>query len=246
VAIVPEDSPYDLSTFPGSLRVDVTKETKLIPGHREYAITAEVVIPRSAASKIGEDPLFLTRWVVSLLRMWSAPTVSVPVISNKPFSVALRAEGDEALILPFETQARGIYLETEGGRSISRDRVLWVKDSWMSGVRLANEHKDWALGVLLVWAALEGLFSPARSELRFRVSALISSFLEPPGTQRRLLHNRIAKLYNARSIAAHERSSIDRQVLLESMELLRGLIIKMISASHVPSKDELEAFLFCG
>jgi hypothetical protein len=44
----------------GSTWVDVTKETKLIPGHREYAITAEVVIPRSAASKIGEDPLFLT------------------------------------------------------------------------------------------------------------------------------------------------------------------------------------------
>jgi hypothetical protein len=246
----------------GSTWVNVTKETKLIPGHMEYAITAELVIPRSAASKIGEDPIFLTRWVVSLLRMWSAPTVSVPVISNKPFSVALRAEDDEALILPFEIQARGIHLETEGGRSISRDRVLWVKDSWRSGVRLANEHKelrlavealdqahfvkDWALGVLLVWAALEGLFSPARSELRFRVSALISSFLEPSGTQRRLLHNRIAKLYDARSMAAHERSSIDRQVLLESMELLRILIIKMISASHVPSKDELEAFLFGG
>ena len=120
----------------GQRGLDVTKETKLIPGHREYAITAEVVIARSAASKIGEDPLFLTRWVVSLLRKWSAPTVSVPVISNKPFSVALRAEDDEALILPFETQARGIYLETEGGRSISRDRVLWVKDSWMSGVSL--------------------------------------------------------------------------------------------------------------
>lgn len=246
----------------GATWVDVTRETTLIPGQREYAITAELFIPRGASSNIGEDPFFLIRWVVSLLRIWSAPTVSVPVISNKRFSVALRTEDDEALILPFETQTRGIYLETEGGRSISSDRLSWVRDSWRSGVRLANEHKefrlavealeqahfvhDWALGVLLIWAALEGLFSPSRSELRFRVSALISSFLEPPGTHRRLLHNRLTKLYDARSVAAHERSSVDRQVLLESMELLRRLIIKMISDSHVPSKDELEACLFGG
>jgi hypothetical protein len=246
----------------GATWVDVTRQAKLVPGQREYTITAELFIPRNASSNIGEDPFFLIRWVVSLLRIWSAPTVSVPVISNKPYSVALRTEGNEALILPFETQTRGIFLETEGGRSISSDRLSWVSDSWRSGARLAKEHKefrlavealdqahfvhDWALGVLLIWAALEGLFSPSRSELRFRVSALIASFLEPPGTNRRLLHNRLTKLYDARSAAAHERSSIDRQVLLESMELLRRLIIKMISDSQVPSKDELEVCLFGG
>lgn len=164
----------------GATWVDVTRETKLIPGQREYAITAELFIPRSASSNIGENPYFLIRWLVSLLRIWSAPTVSVPVISNKPFSVALRTEDNEAILLPFETQARGIYLETEGGRLISSDRLSWVGESWSSGVRLANEHKefrlavealdqahfvhDWALGVLLIWAALEGLFSPSRSE----------------------------------------------------------------------------------
>jgi hypothetical protein len=246
----------------GSTWVDVTKETKLIPGQREYAITAELFIPRRASSNTAEDPSFLIRWIVSLLRMWSAPTISVPVISNMPFSVDLSTKGDEAVLLPFETQDRGIYLETEGGRSISTDRLSWVKDSWRNGAKLADEHKelrlavealdqahfirDSALGILLIWAALEGLFSPSRSELRFRVSALISSFLEPPGARRRLLHNRLTKLYDARSVAAHERSSVDRQVLLESMELLRRLIIKMVSDFHVPSKDELESCLFGG
>jgi hypothetical protein len=102
------------------------------------------------------------------------------------------------------------------------------------------------LSVLLVWSALEGLFSPSRTELRFRVSSLIASFLEPSGAQRRALHREVAKLYDARSVAAHERSWIDRETLLESMTLLRKIVIKVISESHVPSKDELEGFLFGG
>jgi hypothetical protein len=56
----------------------------------------------------------------------------------------------------------------------------------------------------------------------------------------------LSLLYDARSVAAHERSSVDRQVLLESMELLRRLIIKIVSDFHVPSKDELESCLFGG
>jgi hypothetical protein len=104
--------------------------------------------------------------------------------------------------------------------------------------------RDYGLGLLLVWAALEGLFSPSRTELRFRVSALIASFLEPPGGKRRVLNSEVAKLYDARSSAAHQRSSIDRKALFESMILLRRIIIKIISESHVPSKDELEGFLF--
>jgi hypothetical protein len=244
----------------GTRWVDVTKETKVIPGHGEYAITAELLIPRKTSLNISDDPFFLIRWVISLLRIWSAPTASIPVISNKPFSPALLTE--DALLFPFEIKARGICLESAGGRLITSERLSWVRNCWKSGLELANKHKelrlavealdqahfvhDWALGVLLVWAALEGLFSPSRSELRFRVSALIASFLESPGAQRRALHNRLTKLYDARSAAAHERSSVDRKVLLESMELLRRLIIKMVSNSHVPSKDDLEAGLFGG
>lgn len=130
----------------------------------------------------------------------------------------------------------------------------------MSSAKLANTRKefrlavealdqahfvhDHALGILLVWAALEGLFSPSRTELRFRVSALIASFLEPPGPRRRELQAEVTKLYDARSSAAHDRSSIDRRALGESMTLLRRILIKMVSGCHIPSKDELEDLLF--
>jgi hypothetical protein len=246
----------------GSNWVDVTRETKLVSGHGEYAITGELHIAKTASTSTGQNPFFLARWVISLLRMWSAPSVSAPVISKQPLSASSMAERDDLELFPFETQLRGIYLESDSGRSITMDQLYWVRDHWMPGARLANERKefrlavealdqahfvqDHALGVLLVWAALEGLFSPSRSELRFRVSALIASFLEPPGALRRSLHSDVAKLYDARSSAAHERSSIDRRALLESMTLLRRIIIKIISESHVPSKDELEGFFFGG
>ena len=98
--------------------------------------------------------------------------------------------------------------------------------------------------MLLVWAAIEGLFSPSRSELQFRISALIASYLEAPGSERRELYKQLAKLYGERSAAAHRRSSIDRNVLFESMQILRRIIIKMLSDSSVPSKDDLEGALF--
>lgn len=244
----------------GSKWVNITDKTELIPPQSEYAIGAQLYFPAGPLSVVGEERLLLIRWIVALLRIWSAPTVSVPIIANVSFGAAL--EANERLLIPFETESRGIHLEMSSGRSQSPDRLSWVKEFWKSGLDLATHHKelhlalqaidqahfihDWALGVLLIWAALEGLFSPSRSELQFRMSSLISSYLEAPGNQRRTLYKQLIKLYEGRSAAAHRRSSIDRKVFFESMQLLRRIIIKMISDSKVPSKDDLEARLFGG
>jgi hypothetical protein len=244
----------------GSEWVDITADTKLVSGLNSYPITGELIVTQNASDTLGQNQLDLARWILSLMRMWSAPSVSASVISEQSLSEMSMASAKEVQLFPFETQSRGIFLESKLGRSITMDRLYWIRDSWMSSVRLANARKefrlavealdqahfvhDHALGLLLVWAALEGLFSPSRSELRFRISALIASFLEPPGPQRRVLHAEVAKLYDARSSAAHDRSSIDRRALGESMTLLRRIIIKMVSSCHVPSKDELEGLLF--
>ncbi len=246
----------------GSTWINVTRETKPLPGLQEYRISAELHIPKAASARIGRDAFHLARWVVALMRIWSAPSVTATVISKLPLAVCDMKELEDLQLFPFETQARGIYLESHSGRSVTEERLCWVRDSWLSGGRLANERKefrlavealdqahfipDHALGLLLVWAALEGLFSPTRSELRFRVSSLIASFLEPPGPQRKLVHSEVMKLYDKRSSAAHDRSSIDRKALFDSMSLLRRIVIKILSDSHVPSRDELEALLFGG
>jgi hypothetical protein len=244
----------------GSEWEDIATDTKLISGLNSYAITGELMISKNASDNLGQNQFALARWILSLMRMWSAPSVSASVISKQSLSEMTMVDAKEVQLFPFETQSRGISFESTLGRSITMDRLYWIRDSWMSSVRLANARKefglavealdqahfvhDYALGLLLVWAAIEGLFSPSRTELRFRISALIASFLEPPGLQRRMLHTEVTKLYDARSTAAHERSSIDRKALGESMTLLRRIIIKMVSDCHVPSKDELEGLLF--
>ncbi len=244
----------------GTKWVNVTDKTEVIPAQREYAIAAELYFPVDVLSAMGGDRILLIHWIIALLRIWSAPTASVPIIANVSFGAALKT--NERLIFPFETEPRGIHLEMPSGRSQNLDRLSWVKGCWKPGLELAKKHKelhlavqaidqahfihDWALGVLLIWAAIEGLFSPSRSELQFRISALISSYLEPPGDQRLVLHKQLIKLYEGRSAAAHRRSSIDRNVFFESMQLLRRIIVKMISDSQVPSKDDLEARLFGG
>jgi hypothetical protein len=52
------------------------------------------------------------------------------------------------------------------------------------------------------------------------------------------------RLYDDRSAAAHGLANSSPDAILETFELLRQVILKMISEGHVPSKDELEAALF--
>jgi hypothetical protein len=103
-----------------------------------------------------------------------------------------------------------------------------------------------SLALLTLWGALENLFSPAKQELRFRVSANIASYLEVPGTSRLDLHKKLLKLYDARSTAAHGTGKQLGSALAETQEVVRRVIYKMLETLHVPSKEELDGILFCG
>jgi hypothetical protein len=52
------------------------------------------------------------------------------------------------------------------------------------------------------------------------------------------------RLYEDRSAAAHGLVKSKQDGLLETFELLRQVVLKMIGEGHVPSKEELEASLF--
>ena len=95
-----------------------------------------------------------------------------------------------------------------------------------------------------IWGALEALFSPSTTELKFRVSALIAAFLEPPGMERAKLQKEIAKLYDKRSAAAHGKPKHEPEDLLSSFNLLRRVLIAIIASGKVPSKNDLEGMLF--
>jgi hypothetical protein len=101
-----------------------------------------------------------------------------------------------------------------------------------------------ALSILSFWAALEAVFSPSTSELRFRVSALIASYLEQPGRSRYERQRIVAGLYDKRSAAAHGRAKHDVDDLVATFALLREVTIKIIEAGQLPTKTDLERRLF--
>jgi hypothetical protein len=136
----------------------------------------------------------------------------------------------------------------------------WTRDHWDSrfhlredspSFRLLFEATDQAafnrspeLALLTLWAGLEDLFSPAKSELRYRISSLIAAFLNPPGRLRLEHQKSIAKLYDARSSAAHGRAAALREPLWDIYDLARRVVIKIITEDRVPTKGELEERLF--
>lgn len=225
-----------------------------------FDVTAELVVPEEFEPTRWGDRLNLIRWIVALIRLWATPSVTVPVISSLPFEEAAEAADDEVTLIPHEILPRGIVIQVPGGGILSKERLLWVVDHWESGAILMNGNtafhlavealdqvhfvRDPGLALVSIWAAIESLFSPAKVELRFRVSALLASYLQPPGSDRRTLQKRLQKLYDSRSSAAHGKGKQRSDALVETMQALREVIIKMISEGHVPSQDDLDALLF--
>jgi hypothetical protein len=146
------------------------------------------------------------------------------------------------------------------GSSSSSEALSWVKAHWEIAHELREKSSEFALAadaidsgqfvqnhaltLVSLWGALEAIFSPATSELKFRVSALIATFLEAPGEGRARLQREIAKLYDKRSAAAHGNPRHEPEDLLASFNLLRRVLVTIIEQGSVPSKDALEQSLF--
>lgn len=232
---------------------------KAAHGGFAFDVTAELIIPQQLRNELAER-IDMGRVIVALMRVWTSPTITIPVISNLSFSTAAKAADNATRFQPLEIESRYFALEAPEGTVITADRLDWVREHWSTAIELRENHtelrlamdaldrgqfiRSYALTIVSLWAALEALFSPAKTELRFRVSVLIASYLKEPGKERQKLHGRIMRLYEDRSSAAHGMTKSNPNALLETFELLRQVIIKMVSEHHVPSKEDLEAALF--
>ena len=231
---------------------------KATRGGFAFDITAELYIPAALEEKYGSN-VGLARLLVFLLRLGVSPAVTLPAFANASFNSLAKMDDAEVLLQPFETAQRHFPLGVVGGQVVA-PAVIWVKERWPIAHKLKISHAEFELAVdaldsgqfvqqhaltlVSLWAALEALFSPSKSELSFRVSALISAYLEEPGPARLARQKSIAKLYTKRSAAAHGKPTHDQQNLLDSFNLLREVLTKMLDDGKVPSKEQLEAGLF--
>lgn len=226
-------------------------------GGISYDISAELVVPIESEGGI-DSAIQTARVLLFLLRLGVNPAITLPVFSNLAFERGNANKKHQALY-PFEVHSRSFALSVEEKDSCFGS-LKWVQDHWQITQELLKKSPEFALAkeaidqgqfiqnttliLVSLWGALEALFSPSTSELRFRISALIASFLEKPGPSRRELQKRVAKLYDKRSAAAHGRPKHDQQHLLETFNLLRNVLIKIIENGYVPNNEQLDIMLF--
>lgn len=176
-----------------------------------------------------------------------------------PFSDVPNIE-KEPTLEPFEIAPRIFSAVEDTKYELELDFLKWIKDRWLVGGHLlcsdpklyaaikafdaAYLHGRTSSSLLAIWGAIEQLFSPSGGEIRFRVSSLLASYLEPPGERRLELFETIMKLYNQRSIAAHTANEIEHGPLIQTFVIMRNALIKIIENGHVPSQKELEKMLF--
>jgi hypothetical protein len=230
-------------------------------GGLSYDIDIELAVPACQELPGGlaaEDAIWL---IAALLRLAEYAYLMVPVISDVPFEAAA-ASKQEPLLQPFETEPR---ILRAGGDEVSRikdDKLSWVKSVWPRTAELLRTRPTLntalraadvctvrgrpASSLLTAWGALEELFAPSRTELRFRVSAHIAAYLEPVGSIRLEMFRRVAALYNSRSKAAHTAQDVEVATLVQSYVILRNALVRMIDEGAVPTQADLEKRLFCG
>lgn len=227
-------------------------------GGVSYTVVAELIIPAEVETRY-DSKIKIACVILFLLRLGINPAITLPVFSNRAFSTKPSSLEEGVIIQPFEVQPRVFPLGMNNSVA-DTDSLGWVRDRWQMTNNIMTASPEFALAVealdkgqfiqntaltlVSLWAALEALFSPNTAELRFRISALIASFLEPPGDARQKRQKEIAKLYDKRSAAAHGKPKHSEQHLLDTFNLLREVVIKIIERGGVPTTDELDKILF--
>ena len=231
---------------------------KSLGGGFTFDINAEIKIPATVDPSYGTQT-DVVRMIGVLGSLDMHPALRLPAFANHSFSTMADRPERESWLRPNEFQPR--YFPLDGGsEEIGPAEAAWVAERWPVALRLTKESAEFALAVeaidggqfvqksalalVSLWAALEALFSPSTSELKFRVSALIAAYLEPPSPSRHALQRAVAKLYDKRSAAAHGKPKHKTDDLLETFNLPARILRKILDDRTVPSKEHLERTLF--
>lgn len=226
---------------------------------REDEVTAELTIPADSVKEL-KDSFEIARIIIFLSRLRANPAIGLHVVARHPISKLISLPNDvDITVRPIEIEPRHFSLHVMHENEVIQS-FDWIREHWKTALELYRTNAEFrlavdaidsgqfvhstSLAIVSLWAALEGLFSPAQNELRFRVSALIAAYLRPPGVERLKFQKEVASLYDKRSAAAHGKPKHHGDDLLKTFELLRTVLMTMIQRGEVPTKDQLEVSLF--
>ena len=232
---------------------------KAAKGGISFDILAEIEMPQISEFKDTFDREEMIWIIASLIRLSSLPYLVVSAISDTSFNKILETE-NEPTIYPYETKNR-IFSPAENVKPVLTENDLkWIKDNWKRTAKLLKDNTKFysafkafdsatiqgkpSSSLMIIWGAIEQLFSPNTGELKYRVSSNLAAFLEVHGDKRLEIFKELSRLYNDRSIAAHTSKDIDYSPVISSYVHFRNALMKIIELGNVPSQEYLEELLF--
>ncbi len=233
---------------------------KAAKGGFGYDIEIEIRAPAQTSLGKSFDAKETIWLIAALLRLVRFPYLSVPVISDQSFR-DIPTSTTEPILMPFETESRYFVPPKNSDCTLTEDQITWVSEKWRTTGQLLNTNTKFcsafkafdlatirgrvSASMLSLWGGLEQLFAPSAGELRFRVAALLASYLEDPGSSRYEIYKTILKLYNERSIAAHTAQEVETKPFVDTYIIMRNALIRMIDDEKIPTQQDLEHRLFC-
>jgi hypothetical protein len=158
-----------------------------------------------------------------------------------------------------ETHQRYFHLASRAGEPVVEGEFRWLKNHLGNALSLVSSNrtilgavevfvdiqfvKHPAFALVSVWAALESLFG-IDQEIKYRLAAYIATYLEPHGPTRKELYNKCTALYGRRCKAAHAGLKPEANDLLESIVVLRRVLLKIIESNASPKAKDIEQLLF--
>lgn len=229
---------------------------RALVGGASFDLNAELALPQKIKGiNIPQEELL--DLVMALIRLSVLPQIIAPALSSKSFSTGIEDEAFKAQL--HETYQRHFPISQESPEQIGVERFDWIKfhlksalqqisgSSTLKGILQVFTDVQFvrhpAFAYVSVWAALESIFDVG-NEINHRVSAYIATFLEDFGAGRRELYFRCKELYKKRCHAAHKGQKPKNDELLESVVLLRRMVVKIIEEGCMPSVSEIEKRVF--
>lgn len=207
----------------------------------------------------GENGAFtLAWWVLSAIRIRTLADFLVPLASDQSWSTISALDDGACHVRILEDTPRARRFGTVV--AVSRNDLDWVEQHILSLAGLLETPKfrlavdcltthpheaSLRMTTASLWSGVEALVGVS-SELRFRVSALVASYIEPRGASRVSLYKRLKALYDFRSKAVHGAALSDARLnahIADVRAILSLLVCRMVEAKAVPSDDEWESAL---
>lgn len=224
-----------------------------------YEIGSQIVFKQHAKAPVGYDRLNAASLIVSCLRFMLSTNIEAPLIGNKGFNLhdIKQDESGDVVIVPLETvrpkisdcNPKEVFL-------VSDSCIDWISKYWRTIAQIGassdsfdrafSAYDDSALqgscglATLQILSSIERLFVPGSSDLSYRLSLRVASYLEVDSEERFKCFKSVQSLYKERSKIAHGGTSDDLAAYLDSRKLLQRILRNIIESGFVPSDEDLD------